>query len=268
MASGSTQGVAEQDVDQATARAILQSWSEVKGEDGSVARTITQCAQTWPFTDASTFENIDAALNVLRRACEYLHQGMTNLGATVEQNADITRVQGAVHELAEHIQVVRVGLTEEVSRQNALSTRIDGMAERLQAAHGRLETMGAQFEQGYGAQSSQVTELRQSVEETQRQVTRVSDRLELSQVDAGLDQGLPAKPPNPLVPLLLHSQAKHRQHPCRQTMQMPLATSELRSTFGVAKTALVTPARLHWHMDLGVVLNYKRRQTDVRSRPK
>ena len=36
----------------------------------------------------------------------------------------------------------------------------------------------------YGAQSSQVTELRQSVEETQRQVTRVSDRLELSPVDA------------------------------------------------------------------------------------
>ena len=61
---------------------------------------------------------------------------MTSLGANVEQKADITRVQGPVHELAEHIQVVCAGLIEEVSRQNALSTRIDGMAERLQAAHG------------------------------------------------------------------------------------------------------------------------------------
>ena len=34
MASGSTQEAAEQGVDQATARAILQSWSEVAGEDG------------------------------------------------------------------------------------------------------------------------------------------------------------------------------------------------------------------------------------------
>ena len=78
------------------------------------------------------------------------------------------------------IQSVRNGLREEVSRQNALSTRIDGMAERLQAAHGRLETMSVQFEQGYGAQSSQVTELWRSMEETQRKVTQVSDRLELS----------------------------------------------------------------------------------------
>ena len=36
MGSGSSQLPAEQDVDPATARAILQSWSEAKGEDGSM----------------------------------------------------------------------------------------------------------------------------------------------------------------------------------------------------------------------------------------
>ena len=51
----------------------LQSWSEVKSEDGSVARTYTQCAQTWPLADAAAFENIETALQVLRQACEYLH---------------------------------------------------------------------------------------------------------------------------------------------------------------------------------------------------
>ena len=42
MASGSTQEAAEQEVDPAMARATLQSWSETKGEDGTVSRTYTQ----------------------------------------------------------------------------------------------------------------------------------------------------------------------------------------------------------------------------------
>ena len=150
MASGSTQLPAEQDVDPATARAILQSWSEANGEDGSVVRTYTQCAQSWPLTDASVFENIDAALNVLRQACEYLHHGLTQVGAAVEQKVDTGKVQSPVQELAEQIQVVRIGMTEGVSRQNAPSTRIDGMMERIHAAHGRLEAMGAHLEHERG----------------------------------------------------------------------------------------------------------------------
>ena len=62
MASGSTQGEAEQEVDQATARAILQSCSEAKGDDGSVVRTYTQCAQTWPLADASAFDSFPSPL--------------------------------------------------------------------------------------------------------------------------------------------------------------------------------------------------------------
>ena len=44
------------------------------------------------------------------------------------------------------IQVVRVGVTKGVARQNALSTRIDGVMEKISAAHGRLEAMSAQLE--------------------------------------------------------------------------------------------------------------------------
>ena len=190
MASSSTQGVAEQEVNQATARAILQSWSEVTEEDGTVARTFSQCAQTWPLTDASAFENIDAALNVLKRACDYLYQGVTQMRANIEQKVDVPRVQSAVHELAEHIHDVRNGLRDETSRQNALSIRLDGIADRLQAAHGRLEMMNAQVEQGLGMQNSQVSELQRSMTETQRQVVQLDERLRLSQVDTQkLDQG-------------------------------------------------------------------------------
>ena len=60
LASGSTQeGAVETELDPAMARAILQSWSETKGEDGTVQRTYTQCAQEWPLSDLAAFENIE-----------------------------------------------------------------------------------------------------------------------------------------------------------------------------------------------------------------
>ena len=93
-----------------------------------MSRTYTQRAQEWPLTDADAFENIEAALSVLKRACEYLHEGMTQMGMTMEQKANIPSVQAAVRELAEHIQDVRNGVRNSVTRQNELSARIDGRA--------------------------------------------------------------------------------------------------------------------------------------------
>ena len=55
----------EQGFDPTMARAILQQWAETK-EDGSVERTFTQVAQTWPLGDNVKFENIEAAINVLK----------------------------------------------------------------------------------------------------------------------------------------------------------------------------------------------------------
>ena len=87
MASGSTQAPREQDIDPTTARAILQQWPEVKSEDGSVARTYSQCAKTWRLADQAAFDsiNIEAAIQILRQACDYLHQGLTQVGTAIEQ---------------------------------------------------------------------------------------------------------------------------------------------------------------------------------------
>ena len=126
LASGSTQdGAVETELDPAMARAILQSWSETKGEDGTAQRTYTQCAQEWPLSDSGAFENIETALNILKRACEYLHDGVMQMGRTVEQKANIPSVEAAVRALAGHIQEVRNGVQNTVTRQNDLSTRID-----------------------------------------------------------------------------------------------------------------------------------------------
>ena len=60
------------------------------------------------------------------------------MGQLCEHTHNVHKVQSAVHELAEHLQAVQMRVAEGVACQNALSTRIDGMTERIQAARGRL----------------------------------------------------------------------------------------------------------------------------------
>ena len=149
LASGSTQdGAVEPELDPAMARAILQSWSETKGEDGTVQRTYTQCAQEWSLSDSDAFENVETALNILKRACEYLHDGVMQMGRTMEQKANIPSVEAAVRTLAGHIQEVRNGVQNTVTRQNDLSTRMDRMSEQLQVARDRMEMVATQLDQG------------------------------------------------------------------------------------------------------------------------
>ena len=192
LASGSTQdGVVETELDPAMARAILQSWSETKGEDGTVQRTYTQCAQEWPLSDSEAFENIETALNILKRACEYLHDGMMQMGGVVGQKANIPSVEAAVRTLAGHIQEVRSGVQSTVNRQTDLSSRVDRMSERLQAARDRMEMVTTQLDQGNRENAAQTDALRRSMEETQRQVTQMGGFLELPRVDSQrFDKGL------------------------------------------------------------------------------
>ena len=65
------------------------------------------------------------------------------------------------------------------------------MAEQLQAARGRVETVTAQLEHEHRENATQAMGLKQSIEETQRRVTQMGSLLELSQVDSQrLEQGL------------------------------------------------------------------------------
>ena len=54
-------------------QAILQQRQEVKTEQGTVERTYTQCAQSWPLASHVKLEGIESAIHILRQACEYLH---------------------------------------------------------------------------------------------------------------------------------------------------------------------------------------------------
>ena len=189
MASGSTRdGAAESELDLAMARAILQSWSETRGEDGTVQRTYTQCAHEWPLLESDAFDNIESALNILKRACEYLHDGMMQMGGVVDQKANIPSVEAAVRALAGHVQEVRSGVQDTVTRQSELSVRVDRMSERLQD---RMEMVATQLDQGNRENATQTEVLKRSIEETQKQVSQVGSFLELSRVDSQrIDKGL------------------------------------------------------------------------------
>ena len=192
LASGSNQAEeGEAEMDTAMARAILQSWSETRAEDGSVQRTYTQCAREWPLLGMEAFENIEVALNVLKRACEYLHEGMMQMGRTVEQKANIPSVEAAVRELAQHTQEVRNGVQRTVTRQTELSNWLDSMTEHLQAARGRMEALSAQLDHEGREQMALAVECRHSIEETQRKLVQLGSLIQHSQVDnQRLDKGL------------------------------------------------------------------------------
>ena len=67
-------------------QAILQQWQEVKTEQGTVERTYTQCAQSWPLASHVKLEGIESAIHILRQACDYLHEGMVKLSSVTDQN--------------------------------------------------------------------------------------------------------------------------------------------------------------------------------------
>ena len=73
---------------EAGVQAILQQWQEVKTEHGTVERTYTQCAQTWPLASHVKLESMESAIHILRQACDYLHEGMMKLGSLTEQKCD------------------------------------------------------------------------------------------------------------------------------------------------------------------------------------
>ena len=93
----------------ALAREILQTWTENQTEDGSIERRCTQVARTWPLEDNVDlgFDNIEAAIQVLRQACDCLHQGMRHVGSVVEKKADAERVQNMANAICEVVDQVK-----------------------------------------------------------------------------------------------------------------------------------------------------------------
>ena len=98
-------------------QAILQQWQEVKTEHRTVERTFTQCAQAWPLASNVKLENMESAIFLLRQACDYLHNDMTQLGSITDRKCDTERVQQVISEVMTQLQQLQTTISEGLERR-------------------------------------------------------------------------------------------------------------------------------------------------------
>ena len=120
-------------------QAILQQWQEVKTEHGTVERTYTHCAQTWPLASHVKLESMESAIHILRQACDYLHEGMTKLGSLTEQKCDAGMVHQVVSELMTNLQQLQSECAEGSRKVEQVMSRVNEIVGELVNARKRIE---------------------------------------------------------------------------------------------------------------------------------
>ena len=73
----SPQGIGDLTPGAGMTQAILQEWTEAKDDEGTIERKYTQVAQEWLLENSSNFEDIEAAIHMLREACNICIKGCT-----------------------------------------------------------------------------------------------------------------------------------------------------------------------------------------------
>ena len=108
-------------------QAILQQWQEVKTEHGTVERTYTQCAQTWPLGSSVKLESIESAIMILRQASDYLYNGMTQLSSITDRKCDTEKVQQVIADLVVSTGIIKTmpALSSRASSPNTFSVRVE-----------------------------------------------------------------------------------------------------------------------------------------------
>ena len=120
-------------------QAILQQWQEVKTEQGTVERTYTQCAQSWPLASHVKLEGIESAIHILRQACDYLHEGMVKLSSVTDQKCDTGKVQRVTAGLMATLRHLLAGCFGGSQRTDVVTSRVDEMAGEAANIRNRLE---------------------------------------------------------------------------------------------------------------------------------
>ena len=120
-------------------QAILQQWQEVKIEQGTVERTYTQCAQSWPLASHVKLEGMESAVHILRQARDYLHAGMVRLSSVTDQKCDTGKVHQAMADVMATLQQLQTRCTEGSQRADIATSRVDEMAGETVNIRKRLE---------------------------------------------------------------------------------------------------------------------------------
>ena len=110
---------------EAGVQAILQQWAEVKTEHGTVERRYTQCAQ---LASNVKLENMESVIHLLRQACDYLYDGVTQMGSTMDQKRDTEKVQQVVSEILMQLYKMKAMVDEKYKRVETIATRVDELS--------------------------------------------------------------------------------------------------------------------------------------------
>ena len=150
---------------EAGVQGVLQQWAEVKTEHGTVERRCVQCAQTWPLASNVKLGNMESAIHLLRQACDYLYNGMTQMWSTVDQKCDTEKVQQVMSEVMMQFQKTQTAADEKSKRVEMLATRVDELSRGSMNARNRLE--GIECRVGMEGQQQQATirDLRASLDQ-------------------------------------------------------------------------------------------------------
>ena len=146
-------------------QAILQQWQGVKTEQGTVERTYTQCAQTWPLASHVKLEGMESAIHILRKACEYLHEGMVKMSSIADQKCDTGKVQQAIAELMVTIQNLHTQHHEGSRRAETLESRMDEVTGEAANVRSRLDGLERRVGLEGQQHESMLRELRASHEQ-------------------------------------------------------------------------------------------------------
>ena len=150
---------------EAGVQAILQQWQEVKTEQGTVERTYTQCAQTWPLASHVKLESMESAIHILRQACDYLHEGMTKLGSLTEQKCDAGMVHQVVSELLTNLHQLQSDCAEGSRKTEQVMARINEIVGELANARKRIEGLERRIGIESQQQEAEMRELRAAHEQ-------------------------------------------------------------------------------------------------------
>ena len=134
---------------------LLQQWDEVRTEYGTVERRYTQCAQTWPLGSNVKLENMESAIQLLRQACDYLYNGVTQMGSIVDQKCNTEKVQLVVSEVITQLQKMQSTFDEKSKRAETVATRVDELSGESMSVRNRLD--GVERRLGLESQQQQAS---------------------------------------------------------------------------------------------------------------
>ena len=138
------------------------------------------------FAEHVKLEKIETAIQIPRQACDYLYNGLSQVGSVVDRKMDTVKVQQGMGDIAVQIQKMQISLEEGSRRNEVVSPRIDEMSEKIKTAQARLDSVGSRLEQEAWQHQSWSRDAQETVGQLRQDLESVTRCLAEVQMDVQL----------------------------------------------------------------------------------